>query len=59
MSVDGLPTRVPEDIRYLLEKGDQLIEYTEKVDGFAEERQREETLLLYREARKIYLDRLR
>ncbi len=59
VSVDGLPIRVPEDIRYLLQKVDRLIEYTENVDGFAEERQRAETLLLYRQAREIYLDRLR
>ena len=59
MNIDGLPIRVPEDIRYLLEKVDRLIDYTKNVDGFREERQREETLLLYRQAREIYPERLR
>ena len=59
VSVDDLPIRVPEDIRYLLEKVDRLIDYTKNVDGFREESQRQETLLLYRQAREIYLERLR
>ena len=59
VSVDGLPIRVPEDIRYLLNKVDRLIDYTKNVDGFAEESQRNETLELYRQAREIYLERLR
>jgi hypothetical protein len=56
--VGGRPVVVPESVRDLLQKIDQLIAYTEHVRGFRQEAHREETLDLYREAREVLRRRL-
>ena len=50
----GQAVLVQEDARYLLDKVDQLIRYTEALEGFAWEAHREETLAVYGQARAIY-----
>jgi len=54
LEVGGRPVRVPEDAAVLLAKTDDLIRYTEQKGVFTKPEHREETLKLYREARKIY-----
>ena len=51
---DGQAVLVEEDARDLLDKVDQLIRYTETVQGFASDAHRDETLAVYAEARAIY-----
>ena len=54
LQVGDRPVRVPEDAAILLAKTDDLIRYTEQKGVFANPAHRDETLKLYREARKVY-----
>jgi hypothetical protein len=49
---------VPKSVEDLLQKIDQLIAYTERIDGFRQEDHRKETLDVYREARGVLKRRL-
>jgi hypothetical protein len=51
--LDGAPVIVPESVRDLVQKIDLLIAHTERLDGFTRERDRQETLDLYRSAREL------
>jgi hypothetical protein len=55
---DGKPVVVPESVRDLLRKLDQLIAHTERLEGFRQESHRQETLQVYREARAVLSERL-
>ena len=55
----GRPVVVRKSVQDLLQKIDELIAYTEHLDGFREERHRKETLDLYREARRVLARRAR
>ncbi len=57
--VERRPVLVADDISDLIEKVDELIDYTRKVDGFRSENHRRETLELYHKARAVYSERLR
>jgi len=59
LTVKGKPVVVPSAVRDLVQKIDQLIAYTERLDGFRDERHRQETLDVYREAREVLSRRLR
>jgi hypothetical protein len=59
LTVNGKPVVVPSSVKDLVQKIDQLIAYTERLDGFREERHRKETLEVYREARRVLARRLR
>lgn len=54
LQVDRQPVRVPEDALYLMGKMEELIRYTQQVEGFRSEEHREQTLELYRKAREVY-----
>jgi hypothetical protein len=56
--LDGRPVIVPEAVQDLIQKTDLLIRHTERVEGFREEADREETLGVYREARDLLRQRL-
>jgi hypothetical protein len=58
LTVKGKPVVVPASVRDLVQRIDQLIAYTERLDGFREERHRKETLDVYREARETLARRL-
>lgn len=52
--VNEKPVHVRHSARYLLEKVDRLIEYTQEADGFREETHRQKTIDLYQRARTVY-----
>jgi hypothetical protein len=54
----GKPVVVPKSVEDLLQKIDQLIAHTERIDGFRQEDHRKETLDVYREARDVLRRRL-
>ena len=54
----GAPVVVRESVRDLLQKLDVLIAHTERVKGFRQERDRQETLDVYRQAREVLQQRL-
>ena len=54
----GTPVVVPESVRDLLQKLDVLIAHTERMEGFRQERDRQETLDVYRQAREVLQKRL-
>lgn len=56
--LDRRPVVVPESVRDLLQKIDQLVAHTERLDGFRQEAHRQETLAVYREAREVLSRRL-
>jgi len=56
--VGGKPVVVPESVQDLLQKIDRLIAYTQSLEGFRQERHRQETLDVYREARDVLSRRL-
>ncbi len=55
---NGVSVRVPADIRFWLNKVDQLIARARTQEGFAAEAHRKATLQVYELARKIYADML-
>ncbi len=59
LTVKGKPVVVPASVKDLVQKLDLLIAYTQHLEGFRDERQRKETLDLYREARRVLSRRLR
>jgi hypothetical protein len=56
--LDGRPVVVPAAVQDLLQRIDQLIAHTERLDGFREESHRQETLAVYRQARAVLQQRL-
>jgi hypothetical protein len=59
LTVKGRPVIVKSSVQDLVGKIDELILYTQGLEGFREERHRKETLDVYREARRILARRLR
>jgi hypothetical protein len=55
---EGEPVVVPDSVRDVLGKIDTLIAHTRDLEGFREERHREETLMVYQQARAVLESRL-
>jgi hypothetical protein len=55
----GKPVVVPESVQDLLRKIDTLIAHTQRLEGFRQESDRQETLVVYRQAREVLSRRLR
>lgn len=56
--VAGKPVIVPKAVRDLLQKIDTLIAHTQRLEGFRQESDRQETLEVYRQAREVLSRRL-
>jgi len=54
LEIDNEPVRIREDAEYLVRKIDELIRYTEQKAAFRDPQHKQETLDLYRQARKVY-----
>jgi hypothetical protein len=59
LTVKGRPVVVKSSVQDLVHKIDELILYTQGLEGFRAERHRKETLDVYREARRILARRMR